>query len=302
MKICFCRHIALLITLISFTEGRTYHSVLDHDIYQQSNIDLDRYQLKIELDPFFYPDDPQEIEPTPSPLSKAFITMNPTMFPSSIPSDVPSLAPTGPTPMPTRRIMNVEGNGGCNEGTFLYQVNMYDSWGDGWAGTILMITGIEDETPQDISINSLTETETLTGENVTVTISNTVELEPGHAFDPDPDQVTPIDPLGKVFRGGLRRGSHAATGVCLLPRRCYEVVTTGGDFLDEISWDIRPVVLGSNEQDSSPILEGGAPAECTFSLPDENGFHFCPSACTTTTNPEQAPKVIDSFKPIDEAG
>jgi hypothetical protein len=303
MKAHAYRSVSLLALTASFVEGRNYLSVIDHDIYQQSNIDMGRYQFKIEMDPFFYPGEEKEteapLEPTSAPYSNKWITLSPTDSPSSIPSDFPSLAPTGPTPAPTSRERNVDGNGGCLEGTMLYQVNMYDAWGDGWDGTMLQITGIEDQDPTDISGNTVTKSVTTETDGMTVTISKTVELDSGSIFNQQ--EITPVEPLGTVFQGGLRRGSHSTADVCLMPRRCYQVLVSGGDFLDEVSWDIRSVQLGSDEQDSAPLLEGEAPADCTLSVPDENGFTFCPATCSRTI-PEltEAPRVVDSLQ-VNEA-
>lgn len=301
------RSTSLLALVFVSAEGRNYLSVIDHGVYQRSILDTDRYryQLKIEMDPFFYPGEQMDTEspqePTLAPVSKVWVTASPTESPSFVPSDFPSLAPTGPTSAPTTRENNVDGNGGCIEGTMLYQVNMYDSWGDGWAGTMLKIAAIEDQNPSVIPSDTVTKSVTTQENGMTVTLSQTVELESPHIFD---EQVyTPVEPLGTVFEGGLRQGSHSAADVCLMPRRCYQVVVSGGEFLEEDSWDIRPVHLGSAEQNSSsPILEGEAPSDCTFSIPDENGISFCPSTCSKTVSPEltKVPQIVDNLE-INEA-
>jgi hypothetical protein len=178
----------------------------------------------------------------------------------------------------------------------LYQVNMYDSWGDGWDSTMLKIVGIEDEDPDDMHANIITKSHTANTGDATVTVSTTIELNTEHMFSQQGS--TPIDPLGMLFQAGLRRGSHAAADVCLMPRRCYEVVVGGGDFLDEVSWDIRPVNLGSDEQNSTALLEGGAPADCQFSVPDQNGNTFCPSTCNRTKT--EPPMASDSIQVTSE--
>ena len=288
---------SLLLLSASIAEGRTYHEIIDQEIYQRSNVDHNRFRMKIELEPYFRPEGATEVpmEPTPVP-NVGWITLSPTSEPSAIPSDFPSLAPTGPTSAPTSREENIQENGGCINGTTLYQVNLYDAWGDGWAGTTLKITGIEDQDPSTIPGNYVTQTHTTDTGEMTVTLSKTVELDSGHIFNPE--EVTPVEPLGTVFEGGLQRGSHAAADVCLMPRRCYQVDVSGGDFLDEVSWDIRPVQLGSMEQDEVPILAGDAPSLCTFSVPDENGINFCHATCNGTLAPEHTdvPKVYDSFQ------
>jgi hypothetical protein len=101
-----------------------------------------------------------------------------------------------------------------------------------------------------------------------------------------------------IFEGALRRGSHDYADVCFLPNRCYQVIVSGGEFLDEVSWDIR----ASNNDPSSPPLEpilvGGAPSACTFSLPDEYGHHFCPNTCSDTIPADAmivSPEVMDNL-------
>ena len=47
-----------------------------------------------------------------------------------IPSDAPSLAPT---------MWDIDRNGGCRQGHELYEVHMYDSWGDGWVSHELLM-------------------------------------------------------------------------------------------------------------------------------------------------------------------
>jgi hypothetical protein len=283
------KSVALLAITASLGEGRQWQSVIDHAIYSRSNIDKERFSLTIEMDPLFFGDELPLEAPTPAPQAKlqAWVTLTPTETPSSIPSDFPSLAPTGPTGEPSTREQNIDGNGGCNEGTMLYQVNMYDSWGDGWDATMLKIVGIEDEVPDDMHANIITRSHTANTGNATVTVTNTIEFNTEHMFSQG--ESTPVDPLGLVFQAGLRRGSHAAADVCLMPRRCYEVAVGGGDRLEEVSWDIRPVNLGSDEQNSIALLEGGAPADCQFSVPDQNGNTFCPSTCDRTkTEPPMA--------------
>ena len=259
-------------------ECREWQSIVDHDIIRKSNIDSSRYELKIESDPFFYPEDksPTDI-PTESPhadIARVWTTVGPTESPSFLPSDGPSLGPTE---------WDIERNGGCRNGLSLYQVHMYDTWGDGWEKTKLTISGISDSKAADLPTNSMTTTNTKRqGGGAVVSISKTIELGTSDSTAAHPNPQNEIDPLGLIFEGDLRRGSHDYADVCFLPNRCYQVIVSGGEFVDEVSWDIR----ASNNDPSSPplepILAGGAPSACTFSLPDEYGHHFCPNTCSET--------------------
>jgi hypothetical protein len=273
-------------------ESRQWQAIIDHSIFQKSNIDNRRYELKIEQDPFYYPGDlPREDEtPTVSPgTTDKWVTLSPTLAPSSVPSDSPSLMPTE---------WNVELNGGCRQNHELFEVHMYDSWGDGWDQTLLVISGIEDQ-DSNIVLPSSFMTRTITNRNgdSTFKIARTIDLSDQSIFNPE--EVNDIDALGVIFEGTLQQGSHAVAYVCLLPQRCYQVTAAGGEFLNEVSWDIRPGNLDSqNEQQFEPVLGGGAPAGCTFSLPDDNGHHFCPNSCSDTLPPSattQTPKLLQNF-------
>jgi hypothetical protein len=268
-------------------EGRQWQTIIEHSIYRRSNIDSRRYELTIEADPFYFPGN--EIDsPTESPKVDSWVTLSPTFAPSSVPSDSPSLSPTA---------WDIEQNGGCRFGHELFEVHMYDSWGDGWDNTMLVITGIEDQDP-DMVLPTSSMQRTVTDEtgDSTVKITRTITLDSQNAFNPD--EVLEVDPLGVIFQGGLRRGSHDSADICLLPKRCYQVTVAGGEFLNEVSWDIRPANLQSKES-VEPILGGGAPAGCTFSLPDEYGHHFCANTCSTTLPPEAtttAPQVLQNLQ------
>jgi hypothetical protein len=288
-------------------EARTWQSVINSEIYRQSGVDTSRLQLKAELDPFFFPEvgsdvsvAPQEqASPTPAPQhANDWITMPPvtdepsaspssvTDEPSTSPSSVPSLSPTAPTSEPTSRENDVDGNGGCHTGTLLYQVNMYDAWGDGWvANTMLKVEGIEDQNVQELPDYMVSKTTTTNDGNMTVTITKTIELNPQEGLTTQATGLQ-VDPLGVLFQGGLRQGSHGTADICLKPGRCYKVTVSGGDWLQEDSWDIRPVTLGAEVQEQPAFVEGGAPVECSFSIPDENGDVFCPVSCNATLSPE----------------
>lgn len=295
---------AILLVTVAFgsaaviVQGRQWQAIIDHSIYRKSNIDNRRYELKIEHNPFYFPGDrPLDGEsPTVSPGTDAWVTLSPTLAPSSVPSDSPSLAPTQ---------WSIELNGGCRQGHELFEVHMYDSWGDGWDKTMLVISGIEDQDPSIVlPSNLMTRTTTTRSGNSMVKIARTINLEDQSVFNLE--EVNDLDPLGVIFQGTLEHGSNDMANVCLLPRRCYLVTASGGEFLNEVSWDIRPGSLDSDsDQKFEPMLGGGAPTWCTFSLPDENGHHFCPNTCSdtptssATTNP---PKVLQNLQQNLNAG
>lgn len=247
-------------------------------------MDIDRYQLKVELDPFFKPEE-VTVAPSPKPVASSWVASSaaPTAVPSATPTSTPSEAPTAITAAPTPRYENVDGNGGCQEGSQLFRVNMYDSWGDGWdSSTKVTITGIKDQDTTTVSGNTITRTHTTQTGQTTVSITSTIELTSDHPFGtlPAEDAYIYVNKLGKIFEGTLHKGTHSFAYVCLVPKRCYSVITNGGDYLDEVSWDIEPVTLGSMNQTDVPVVEGKAPTNCTFSIPDESGESFCEPICS----------------------
>lgn len=290
--------------------GRTWRDVIDRNIYTQISLDAERYQLKIELDPFFRINESFDASPTSPPETGEWVdagTSSPTDSPSAIPSDMPSMSPTAPTAAPSTRDQNIDGNGGCMEGTVLYRVNMYDSWGDGWdVNTAVAIIGVKDEESVEVNGNTITRMHTSKAGDTTVSISRTVELSSNRPFGTaarTAEGKKVLNPLGTIFEGTLDEGSSGSAFVCLLPKRCYEVVIYGGQYLDEVSWDIEPVVLGSPDEVAIPIVQGGAPSDCSFSIPDENGEVFCPATCSSTVDQkyiEAGENVLKNMLPMED--
>mmetsp|Transcript_27665 Transcript_27665/g.60925 ORF Transcript_27665/g.60925 Transcript_27665/m.60925 type:complete len:380 (-) Transcript_27665:2049-3188(-) len=298
-------HFALLLLFFgsSRVQCRQWQSIVNHDIIRKSNIDSRRYELEIEFDPFFYPGDkspteiPTETPQAPTPqASKVWTTVSPTMSPSVVPTDGPSMQPTE---------FDIERNGGCRNGLKLYEVHMMDKWGDGWEGTSITITGISDldSLAADLPTNSMTTTNTNAVGDTVVSITKTIEFDTYNSNPANFDSSKQIDPLGKIFEGTLTEGYHDFSDVCLVPNRCYRLVATGGEFLEEVSWELRP---GSLDPDSpllsmEPILSGIAPTGCTFSLPDEYGHHFCENTCSESILADattKSPDVMDNLQPI----
>jgi len=299
----------LLCFSLCAVEARRWQDLVDRSIYVQNYLDQARYQLEIERDPFVRPSAIPDATPTSQPVSSTWMTRSPapTLAPSAIPSDSPSLSPTAPTSSPTLRSENVDGNGGCHNGTVLYRVNMYDTWGDGWSSnTKLTITGIKDQDTTQVSGNTVTKTHTSTQGGTTVSISTTVDLASDHPFGNVSTGTghTYVNPLGQIFQGSLHSGSHGYAYVCLVARRCYDVVVHGGDYLNEVSWDIEPITLGSSAGNATPVIEGGAPLDCYFSIPDQNGEYFCQANCTTILHSQhtQAPALVNHLSPLVRTG
>jgi hypothetical protein len=266
MKSLFLQSSILVSLATGFADGRDWHDVIDHAEYRQSGVDTARMQLRIEWDTSIEGYDPH---------SHSKVTT------------MPSAAPTvGP----------------CHEGTVHYQVNMYDSSGNGWERTTMKVVGIEDQEPveaSDSTTSTTTHTLSTNRGNGFVSISNSVEFGSGAILTNEPEHVFP---LGVIFESELTRGSYDFADICLVLQRCYDVVVNGGDLLEEVTWDITAMVDNA-EQEPTPYLQGKAPMYCKFSIPDAEGQLFCPIECTEQI-PEQyidnSPHLTDIlYAPVD---
>eukprot|EP00535_Pseudo-nitzschia_heimii_P010494 CAMPEP_0197174240 /NCGR_PEP_ID=MMETSP1423-20130617/850_1 /TAXON_ID=476441 /ORGANISM="Pseudo-nitzschia heimii, Strain UNC1101" /LENGTH=361 /DNA_ID=CAMNT_0042623149 /DNA_START=104 /DNA_END=1189 /DNA_ORIENTATION=+ len=258
-----------LVMLIANVQCRQWQSIVDHSIaHRSSNFDSSRYELKIEADPFFSPGDqnPTEI-PTEAPKVEADNTWT-TVDIEAPPSMVPmTMAPSK---------FNIEQNGGCSHGFKPYEIHMMDTWGDGWDQTMITITGMSGQ-------DAVTSVHANSQGGSTVSISQTIELDSSNPNSSNPDQI---------FQGTLQDGYHDSSDICLSLNRCYEIIATGSEFAEEVSWELR---MSTN--DMEPMLTGGAPTRCTFSIPDVNGHHICSTVCSEPVT--EAPVVEKIVEPIE---
>jgi hypothetical protein len=256
---------------------RQWQTIVDHDIVRKSNTDTDRYSLKLEADPFFFPGDGGAANvPSEAPKADSWTTFGPT--------SATSWSGTYWTSTSSSSVEDSGGSGGeeessaeesfaCESGLKHYEVHMMDSWGDGWPETAITITGISDQNPSTAA-NPTTTTNTNTQGDTTLSISETINFD-------SISSAGETNPLGQIFQGSLQEGNHDSADICLLPNRCYQLVASGGEFSDEVSWEVR------SADSMVPILSGGASAECTFSLPDENGVHFCQNKCNEQVHEQE---------------
>merc|ERR1712166_1660923 len=95
-----------------------------------------------------------------------------------------------------------------------------------------------------------------------------------------------------VFKGGLVDGFQGTEHICLSKSpQCYNVISEGGTWGVEISWEVRPIGEGSPS-----IAGGGAPGDCDFSVAGE----VCSKTCDGTkpdTDPTKDPE-YNSFKDL----
>jgi hypothetical protein len=277
-------------------------------------------------------------EPGPSIQPSSAPTGIPSMHDSSVPSGspapttsiIPSISsePTGtlgsrtlepsyppgsvPSSEPSRRVDHDIGNGGCAMSEVLYEVILYDQFGDGWDGLYLRIERLGDDLTSEV-----VETQHLNGSQYVQArtvyssngASNTTFIKFSNSSYPMKSEVikdehSPGDMLSTnpVFQDTIVTGDVAIRYACLQPGRCYEATILEGRWADEISWEIRKSTFAKSSQTTrnyEPIVNGGAPSNCTFSVPGDRGAlpkMFCPSECHVagqypllTTGPSATP-------------
>jgi hypothetical protein len=269
----------LLITLLRYADARSWKDVVDPSIFLASAIDGARLETVLEKDPF-HPYGTPTMTPTITKVTEA----------QSNPSAVPVIHSTQ---APTARYEMIVGNGGCPVGKNLFEIRMEDSWGDGWDGTQMRIVAFSVNATD--STTSGSSHKIVTNQDLqTVTVSQSVQVK---------SDVSPIE----VFRGQLEYGEEAYDYVCLETSKCYRVTVNGGEWEEEIKWDIRRVVLGESREEREnglALAKGLAPTSCQFSVPDStSGAQVCLSTCgdpTKSKAPTQAPTFFPSLLPTHE--
>lgn len=92
-----------------------------------------------------------------------------------------------------------------------------------------------------------------------------------------------------AYKGGLEDGASGIEYICLRPNKCYTAVVDGTVWLNEISWEIRPVVLGKQGTYKWAVAKGRAPADCQFSFGNQ-GSPVCESTCLSWDPVKTTPK------------
>jgi len=264
--------VALLVaTHFPGCDARSWIDVVDPSIYAASSLDIYRMELFLERDPLTFPTSAPSVEPS-VPTGEED-TESPSAAPSSI----------------------YDRNGGCSIGKYLYNLKMYDDWGDGWDGAVIKITQMAmEEESEDIP----TEYQEVTShDNVTVSISKLIDLD-------ENTTETSFNPARNIFTGGLATGSEGTSSLCLQPFKCYSVDMAGGYWAGEIKWDIRAVRIGYTEEElenfvGMPVAKGFAPSKCQFSIADEvTGELECPFTCEgDSASPFMSPSSVPSLVP-----
>lgn len=220
--------------------------------------------------------------------------------PSASPAASPTASPATdrPTPEPSRQ--HEAANGGCPPGQSLHRLWLYDSAGDGWGSTRLVIEkrgagavfegGLDAERgvvtyESEANIASVHGKERgdarlrRLGTSLARSFSEpnrTVANQFGRHPDGDVEQVSPHPSHGsREGANDLDLGGDEHVYLCLSRSVCYDARVSGGTFLEEVRWEITRVDLGDGENIglvASGVGKGSG--SCEFSL--DNG---CAETC-----------------------
>lgn len=246
----------------SMTTARHWTEVVDEDDYKWIDLDGERAIVTAEGDPFLV---------------------------GHAPADAPKPVDFAPTSKPTEVWEMVQD---CEEGHVLHEIQMEDSWGDGWGETTMTITRL------------------VSREN----LPNWIKKEDGEDNTTVSEIVPVNDPVGddpsfpfQVFQGKLTAGRQGFAHVCLEYQKCYQVAVGGGQWQSEVSWAIREVQLGvprDEAPESSFLARGVAPEGCRISLADKTtGQRVCPITCGANEEdgassvPSDMPSLVPSGQP-----
>jgi hypothetical protein len=144
------------------------------------------------------------------------------------------------------------------------KIRMYDSWGDGWGDTTLIIAKLSSSVDKPNATDRF------------YTYSSIVNLS---AYREDHKVV---------FDGSLPDGYESFTDICLEANVCYSVEVNGTSqyWQNEIKWDIRSIPL--DNATAVTLAKGTAPAKCQFSIPgSENTTLACEYFCEYRENGDE---------------
>lgn len=181
-------------------------------------------------------------------------TIPPTAPPTTYP--ISDIIDTIPTATPSTAFSCASEDNTTN--TFEAVIKMYDSWGDGWGDTTLIIS--KRSKPYQLKIN----------------ISNTTVESFAHLFSVTESK----NDMEIVYEGSLVDGNEEHRNICLQPDICYSVEVNGTltEWQNEIQWDIRR--KDDTDGTATTVAKGFAPTKCQFSLPDaNNGTYVCAFSC-----------------------
>ena len=221
--------------------ARTWDTIVDVSIFSAAMIDPHRDAGKI-------------FSSNSTATENEWTTRSPTVSPTSFPMS--SIVDTTPTALPSMAFSCPSESNDTIE--FESVIKMYDSWGDGWGDTKMIISQ-----PGKF--------------DVMFHLKNTV-------FDSFADLATvSTGETDIVYEGTLVDGNEDYINLCFQSNICYTVEVNGttSEWQNEIQWDIRQ----KNEINDTlnTLAKGFAPMKCQFSIPDAvNGSYVCEFSCNNS--------------------
>lgn len=253
-----------------FALARTWVDVVDKDVYANALLDPYRSIGLEELEALGKADftDPPSTAPlaaiVAAPTQSEETILPTTASPSSEPTKAPSVAPViQESAKPSSEVK-------CREGESLHIVHMHDNWGDGWSGTTLTITK---------------------------------RLSEHGTAPPNQGETTSVfsEAYETVFQEALEDGTDSETQICLEAGLCYFVEVSGGNWEEEVKWDIREAkaYYSLDDNHSGTVSKGLAPMKCHFSIINATmKTHNCIHSCSSPTSaPSSAPSSLPSDLP-----
>ena len=233
-------------------DARSWETVVDVSLYSSAILDPYRsagttYNPNSTIIDNEWTTPPTE-SPTSYPISNIIDTV-PTAIPTAVPTTVPTTVPSA-----TFSCTSEENSTNAYEAI----IRMYDSWGDGWGDTIMIIT--QPSKPFEVQLN----------------LSNTVFNSFADLFTVTESE----DKLETVYEGTLVNGKEENKNLCLQSNVCYTVEVNGtkSEWQNEIQWDIRQ--KDDFNKTLTTVAKGYAPTKCQFSLPDAiHGTYVCVFSC-----------------------
>ena len=298
----------ITLATIPLIEARHWADIVDPILYRYPGLDAARTLMVQERNPFAFADKSHAIDgsipkPAASPAvdsaqppstNNGVLNVAPTMT-TTMPSPEPSTAsPSSQTP--TRLQKFYQETGGCHPQQVLYEIGLFDQWGDGWDKTYLNLTQLSlqlsGDLPQAVNLteeevinstptistleassdatNYSSSTNTTTVTNTATTFSQLVETGAKNSNNTLSQTVwlkqdKNINQPRQVYMGTMGGGMERFDYVCLKPDYCYHVDIGGGNWDSEITWQVRVVALGQPADDWELLVsDGGAPLSCQF--------------------------------------
>lgn len=236
---------------------------------------------------------------TKSPETAFPTSTAPTNLPTLSPFDQPTLSPINqPTFSPSNRYEAA--NGSCPWGHILHRVWLFDSVGDGWGSTKLTIK----ETDDPSGVEKTAFEGTLDADRGVINYESDGSLASASDTRRVSSQASGFVRSREPRMGGATGSGEPVTSqtdeensfnesvyVCLKMDVCYTATVSGGTFLEETSWEVTRVEMGTGDNIglvANGVGEGAG--ICNFSLDGsctktcDGELWTCLSYCTQTHN------------------